>query len=64
MFMSTESDELCKGALDNEELFVIESSKTGAQLRDNPETHSSPSPALKAHPSLLQLGCPLTPAMS
>ena len=27
----------CAGALDDEELFVIEGSKTGAQLRDNPE---------------------------
>ena len=37
VFMSTKSDELCKGALDGEELFTIEAPKTGAQSRDNPE---------------------------
>ena len=33
MSMLTESDELCKGALDGKELFTIEGSKTGAQLQ-------------------------------
>ena len=28
---------MCKGALDNEELFVIGAPKTGAQLRDDPD---------------------------
>ena len=46
MSMSTESDELCKGALNGEELFTIEGSKNWRSTPKGPKkaqkTHSSP----------------------
>ena len=75
MSMSTESDELCKGAFDGTELFAIEGSKKWRSTPDDLEerekwpkkakkTFIAAIPTLKSVPISGERECPLTPAMN
>ena len=75
MSMSTKSDELCKGALDNKELFTIEGSKNWRSTPDDLEerekwpkkgqkTLIAAIPCRKRARLCCELECPPTPAMN